>query len=192
VSKEQNKIHIRRMKMKKSIIAIFAILSFIFSVSGITKAQNNNVPNPNNPNSFNNGRMMMKGAGWNHPTLLRNAINKKADFLKKLNLTDEQKEKIAALKIDFQKKMVDLRADLQKNKLDLKELRLKSDLNRDAVIAAVEKIDKSKDAISVATANHLLDIYQVLTPEQQKMVREHFFSQMDGRRQGRMMMRRQM
>ena len=178
--------------MKKSIIALFVILSFIFSVSGITKAQNNNAPNLKNPKPFNNGGMMMKGSGWNHQTYFHNGMKNRIDFLKKLNLTDEQKEKIAALKIDFQKKMVDLRADLQKNKLDLKELRLKGNLNRDAVISAVEKINKSKDAISVATANHMLDVYQVLTPEQQKTVREHFFSQMDGRHQGRMMMRRQM
>ena len=90
------------------------------------------------------------------------------EMMKKLNLTDQQKDKIADLRISFQKNMVDLRADLKKNRLDLQDLKVKGDLNRDAVIAAVEKINKSRDAISLAVANHLLDVYQVLTPEQQK------------------------
>lgn len=91
------------------------------------------------------------------------------DLLKKLNLTDQQKQKIEDLKISFQKKMVDLRADMQKSKLDLKELRVKGNLNRNDVIATVEKINKSRDGIALAVANHLMDVYEVLTPEQQKI-----------------------
>ncbi len=91
------------------------------------------------------------------------------DMLKKLNLTDQQKQKIADLRIDFQKKMVDLKAGLQKSKLDLKELRIKGNLNRNDVIASVEKINKNRDDIALAVANHLMDVYEVLTPEQQKI-----------------------
>ncbi len=97
----------------------------------------------------------------------------RAEMLKKLNLTEGQKEKIASLKIDFQKKMVDLRADLQKNKLDLKDLRVKGNFNRNDVISSVENINKSKNAIALAVANHLLDVYEVLTPEQQKIWQEN-------------------
>ncbi len=96
----------------------------------------------------------------------------KAGLLKKLNLTDQQKEKIRSLRFDFQKKMIDLKADLQKSRLDLKELRQANSLSRNDVIAAVEKINKSRDAISLAVANHLMDVYEVLTPEQQKIWKE--------------------
>lgn len=93
----------------------------------------------------------------------------RTEMFKKLNLTEQQKQKIADMRIQFQKKMVDLKADLQKSKLDLKELKVKGDFNRKDVINAVEQINKNKDAISLAVANHMLDVYEVLTPEQQKI-----------------------
>ncbi len=94
------------------------------------------------------------------------------NLMKKLNLTDQQKAKIADLRVDFQKKMIDLKADLQKSRLDLKSLKMKDNLDRSDVTAAVERINKNTDAISLAVANHLMDVYQILTPEQQKIARQ--------------------
>ncbi len=154
--------------MKKSIIALFVISIFILSTTGFAQAP---------------GRMAQaSGHQWMKKAWVKKGMNRKADFLKKLKLTDQQKEKIANLKIDFQKKMVDLKADLQKDKLDLKELRIKGNFNRNDVIAAVEKINKSRDAMTVAMANHMLDIYEVLTPDQQKIAQKHFFNRMNERR----------
>ena len=95
-------------------------------------------------------------------------------FLTQLNLTDAQKDKINTLRDTHQKKMIDLRADLQKDQLTLKELRTRDNLTRDEVIAAVEKINKDKDAISLAMANHLYDVREILTPEQRKLIKDKF------------------
>lgn len=145
MSKDQNLIYEGDKKMKKSVLAIIVVLTFFATC--LVNAQ----PMPMKNKRPAQGMMMHR-----------------MELMKKLNLTDQQKAKIADLRISFQKSMVDLRADLKKNKLDLQELKVKSDFNRDDVIAAVEKINKSRDAISLAVANHLLDVYQILTPEQQK------------------------
>ncbi len=97
-------------------------------------------------------------------------------LLEKLKLTQGQKDKIADLRISFQKNMIDLRADLAKDKLAVKELRLKDNINRSDVLDAVGKINKDRDAIALATANHMLDVYGVLTPEQQKIAKDAAFN----------------
>ena len=146
--------------MKRSVVSIAIAVTLMLVSSGFLFAQNT---------------MPMQGSQMQHQRFdrMRMMGAHRADMLKKLNLTDQQKQKIADLKITFQKKMVDLKADLQKSKLDLKELKIKGDFNRNDVIAAVEQINKNKNAISIAVANHMLDVYEILTPEQQKIWQEN-------------------
>ena len=100
----------------------------------------------------------------------------------KLNLTDAQKDQIAKLRTDFQTKMVDLKANLQKDQIALKALRNKDDVTRDEVITSVEAVNKSKNAISLAWANHLMDIRDILTPDQRKIAKEHLSGMLMGMR----------
>ncbi len=137
--------------MKKTIWSFALGLSFMLLFVAFTNAQPMRMGGKQRPNG-----MMMR----------------KMDLMKKLNLTDQQKAKIADLRIGFQKQMIDLRADLQKSRLDLKALRLKDNLSRAEVTAAVEKVNKNRDAITLAVANHMMDVYQILTPDQQKIARE--------------------
>jgi Spy/CpxP family protein refolding chaperone len=141
--------------MKKSIISIFAIVGLTIFISGLGYSQQMNRQKNIRPM-----RQKMERTG-------------KMDLMKKLNLTDQQKQKFADMRITFKKKMVDLKADLQKNKIDLKALRVNGNFNRSDIIAAVKKVNQSKDAISLAVANHMVDMYEVLTPEQQKIWKEN-------------------
>ncbi len=142
--------------MKK--LSVIAII--VFAITAFLSAQPNGMK----------GRMGMKQG-------MKNAHN---FLLEKLKLTPEQKDKIAALKISFQSNMIDLRASLAKDKLALKELRIKSDFTRNDVLNEVEKMNKDRDAISVAFANHMLDIYALLTPEQQKIAKDAAFNNWGG------------
>lgn len=111
------------------------------------------------------GQMMMKkGMGGGFQMLMA-----------KLKLTPEQKEKIGGIRIAFQKSMIDLKANLAKDKLGLKELRLKDEINRNDVLDVVGTINKDRDAISLAVANHMMDVYDVLTPDQRKIAKEAIF-----------------
>ena len=141
--------------MKKSIVSIILVFSFTILLTGFSYSQQMNWQNNN------------------HQMRQKIGMTGRFNLMKKLNLTEQQKQKFADLRIAFEKKMVDLRADLKKNKLDLQALRVNGNFNRNDVIAAVEKINKSKDAISIAVANHLLDMYEVLTPDQQKIWKEN-------------------
>jgi Spy/CpxP family protein refolding chaperone len=94
----------------------------------------------------------------------------------KLNLTETQKSKIQEIRFKQQSQMIDLRANLEKEKLALKELIAKGDISRDAVVAEVNKLNAAKDKIAVARTNGLLNVYDVLTPEQRKMVKDKILS----------------
>jgi Spy/CpxP family protein refolding chaperone len=100
----------------------------------------------------------------------------KARLIEKLNLTDEQKSKIEDLRITHQEKMIDLKANLEKKILALKELRVKGNIDRNSVIAAVKDINQAKDEIALARANNIMDIYETLTPDQQKILRDNLGS----------------
>jgi Spy/CpxP family protein refolding chaperone len=97
----------------------------------------------------------------------------KGQLLDKLNLTDEQKSKIAELRISHQKEMVDLKADLEKKLLSLKELRLKDNIDRNSVLATVNDINQARNKIAIARANNIMDMYELLTPDQQKTLKEN-------------------
>jgi Spy/CpxP family protein refolding chaperone len=142
--------------MKTLFVSFIAVILLTFCSAGITNAQQGENEKEHKPGKEMKGMMQHKD-----------------DLMKKLKLTDQQKEKIRDLRTTFQKNLIDLRADLKKNVVDLKALKSKDNLNRDDLIAAVTKVNNSKNAISLAVANHLFDLYQVLTPEQQKIWKEN-------------------
>jgi Spy/CpxP family protein refolding chaperone len=142
--------------MKTLFVSMLSVILLTFCLVGVNSAQQKG------PEKLNEGGRGMRGM-----------MQHRNEMIKKLNLTDEQKDKIKDLRTTFQKNMVDLRSDLEKSRIDLKVMRSKDNLNRDDVIAAVDKMNKSRDAISLAVANHLFDIYKVLTPEQQKILKEN-------------------
>ncbi len=92
----------------------------------------------------------------------------------RLNLTETQKTKIQDLGFKYKGSMIDMRADMAKAMLALKEDRSKDEISRDAIISDVTKINTVRDQIALARANHLMDIYSVLTPAQRKIAKEMF------------------
>ena len=92
----------------------------------------------------------------------------KGMMLEKLNLTDEQKAAVEKLKLKHQGEMIDLKANLEKKKLALKELTSNGNYSRDDFVNAVKAISTAKSNIAISMANHRMDIYELLTPEQKK------------------------
>ncbi|HZW38709.1 MAG TPA: Spy/CpxP family protein refolding chaperone [Ignavibacteriaceae bacterium] len=85
-----------------------------------------------------------------------------------LNLTNEQQEKINSLKSKHQNEMIDLRAELEKERVKGKELQT-DNINRKDFLSHVEKMNSIRNKISTARAEHRMDVYELLTPEQKKM-----------------------
>ena len=86
----------------------------------------------------------------------------------RLNLTDEQMDKIEALKLSHRKEMIDLRASLEKKEVELAELKNTLNFSRDAYMNKINEIIAAKDKIEIARANHQMDVYQLLTDQQKK------------------------
>jgi len=87
-------------------------------------------------------------------------------MLEKLNLTDDQQDKIEQLRLKNQEEMIDLRADLQKKRLAVEQLRQKGDYSRSNYLDLVNDLNASRDKIAVARANHRMDVYELLTDQQ--------------------------
>ena len=138
--------------MKTSVFAIIAFFLFATMFIGESNAQGRM------------GKRQGMGMGQNFGTKMFTA----------LNLTDAQKDKISSLRETHQKAMIDLKAQMQKDMLTLKDLRSKEDVSRNDVIAAVEKLNKSRDAMAIERANHMMDVRAVFTPEQIKLLKDKF------------------
>ena len=86
----------------------------------------------------------------------------------KLNLSDEQKDKIETLKFNHQKEMIDLRANLEQKEVELAELKNTLNFSRDAFLNKINEISTAKNKIEIARANHQMDVYQILNDQQKK------------------------
>jgi len=86
----------------------------------------------------------------------------------RLNLTDEQMDKIEALKLSHRKEMIDLRANLEKKEVELAELKNTLNFSRDSYMNKINEIIAAKNKIEIARANHQMDVYQLLTDQQKK------------------------
>lgn len=94
-------------------------------------------------------------------------------LLEQLNLTDAQINKIEDLRFNHQKEMIDLRAELQLKMLEMKKLKSSDDLSRNKIINLTKEINEIRNKISLARANHQMDIYEVLDNTQKKIWNEN-------------------
>jgi hypothetical protein len=104
----------------------------------------------------------------------------------KLNLTEEQQEKVDALKFDHQKEMIDLKANLEKKEIEMAELKNKGNYTRGEFLNKVNEIISARNEIALSLANHQMDVYQLLD-ENQKKEWNKFSGEFGERRQKRIM-----
>ena len=86
----------------------------------------------------------------------------------RLNLTEDQMDKIEALKLTHRKEMIDLRANLEKKEVELEQLKNTLNFSRDEYMNKINEIIAAKNKIQIAKANHQMDVYQLLTDQQKK------------------------
>jgi hypothetical protein len=104
----------------------------------------------------------------------------------KLNLTDEQQEKVDALKFDHQKEMIELKANLEKREVEMAELKNKINYTREEFLNKVNEIISARNSIAISLANHQMDVYQLLD-ENQKKEWNKFSGEFGEKRQRRIM-----
>lgn len=104
----------------------------------------------------------------------------------KLNLTEDQQEKVDVLKFDHQKKMIDLKANLEMKEIEMAELKNKGNYTREEFLSKTNEIISARNQIALSLANHQMDVYQILD-ETQKKEWNKFSGEFGERRQKRIM-----
>ncbi len=98
----------------------------------------------------------------------------KGHMMEKLNLTDEQKQKIAYLKIEVQKKTLDLKNTINKNKLDLKKLMMADDLDKSKITSIIQENTELQGKIKKLHIENWFKIYGLLDKSQKQIFKKSF------------------
>ncbi|HUN54737.1 MAG TPA: Spy/CpxP family protein refolding chaperone [Smithella sp.] len=94
---------------------------------------------------------------------------------KKLNLTDEQKAKIEAIRSAAEKDIRPLREKLFDKSVELRRLWLQTNPDKDKITAAQKEARKLRDQIGDIITVKRLEVRKVLTPEQnEKLANSHW------------------
>ncbi|UCE08207.1 MAG: periplasmic heavy metal sensor, partial [bacterium] len=88
---------------------------------------------------------------------------------KGLNLTDEQKSKIADLRLAHQKEILPLQTELQGKMAELSLLKTEDKADLKKIDQLIEQAEKTRTKIQKAKVRHQLEVRKILTPEQQKI-----------------------
>lgn len=118
----------------------------------------------------------------------RTGLSRRA--LDKIELTDDQREKIKALRSAYARDMIRLRADTRLARVDLRELMNETspDVSRVKELAAA--VSRAQGSVFERDAVFRAEFKNLLTPEQQETLRESFRDRRDGRRDSGMRWRR--
>ncbi len=109
-----------------------------------------------------------------------------------LNLTDQQKDQMKKLRLDFERNQTDIHAKIKMARLDLKELFLKESLDRTAIEKRIKAVSDLQHQAKLSHIGHWFAVNEILTPEQQNIWKEHVgerAGRMDGDFRGRRHMR---
>lgn len=94
-------------------------------------------------------------------------------LFERLDLSDQQKVQMRKLRVENQKDMTELHAKIQIARLDLKELFAADKLDRGAIEKKISAISDLQHAAKIKMLDHLFAANALLSPEQQKIWKEH-------------------
>lgn len=98
-----------------------------------------------------------------------NRNNCRMNVKEKLNLTDEQQDKIEVLRLSHQEKMIKYRADLDLKQLEIKKLKSSDNISRSEMIRIEKEINVIKNEMSLERVNHQMNVYENLDANQRKI-----------------------
>ncbi len=90
-----------------------------------------------------------------------------------LNLTRDQKERLADIHDRQAREGIRMRADLAVARLDLRKLLRADPPSQSAIDAQIDRIARTRAELAKARVASLLEMRSVLTPEQREIVRDH-------------------
>ena len=106
--------------------------------------------------------------------------NPEAMMMEHLKLTDQQKTDLHKLRADMERSMVKTQSAIHLARIDLRQLAAADKLDRGAIEKKVKEISELQQQAKSALIDHLFAVYAMLTPEQQKMFKEHMAQRLEG------------
>ncbi|MEO0081038.1 MAG: Spy/CpxP family protein refolding chaperone [candidate division WOR-3 bacterium] len=89
-----------------------------------------------------------------------------------LDLSPEQHEKLDKLQMSFLKETMPLGTDIRIKEMELAALWRADKLDTKSIVAKVKEIAEVRTRLEVARVMHQIDVYNILTPDQQSKVRK--------------------
>ena len=119
------------------------------------------------------------GAGYCDPGCTMHGMGKAGYGL---DLTEEQMDKLHALKIEHEKKMIDLKAEMKKLELGMKEEMMKDSPSKNDMMKHVDKMMELKGKAKRAKLEMIFDAKKIMPDDKWKMfVRHHMMKEKYGR-----------
>ena len=96
----------------------------------------------------------------------------RGEMAKTLKLTDDQKNKIDALTDKQRRASIQARADLELAQMDMAKLMRADNPDRSAIEAQIDKMSNQRAQMRKAQVRTMLDVRDVLTPQQRQLLKD--------------------
>jgi Spy/CpxP family protein refolding chaperone len=126
--------------------------------------------------------LMAPEMGGRHARRMRHVLHGRAGAWSQLDLSDAQREKLSQIREAQQRKAIQARADMKLAGLDLHKLMRAEKPNLAAINSQIDKISSMRASLRKSQVAAMLEARNLLTPEQQKQLRESRFSSRRGGR----------
>ena len=130
------------------------------------------------------------GAGWKGGSEGRGM---RQEMKAKLNLTEQQETQMQTLRFDLEKKQTTLQSKIKLLRIDMKELLAGENPEKNAIAKKMKEVSDLQLQEKMNVLDHMFAAKAILTPEQQKIWKQHMKQmgpEMKQRMMGRMMERR--
>lgn len=107
-----------------------------------------------------------------------------AEFREKLNLTDAQKSRLADIRDRQERASIPVQGDLRIASLDLRKLMRAEKPDQRAIDAQIDRVASLRATLHKGRVASMLEAREVLTPAQQKLMKEHRGGMMGHMRDG--------
>jgi Spy/CpxP family protein refolding chaperone len=113
------------------------------------------------------------GTGWG-------PRHERGEFLKTLNLTEQQQTQIAKLRLDMEKKQVAAQSKIRLARIELRELMQADAPDKAVVEKKLKEVSDAQHQMKQTMLDHLFAVRALLTSEQQKLWKQHMANRMMG------------
>lgn len=162
-----------RTRTMFAIAVMLALGIGLAGTAGTTRAQGPAAPPGAGWQAPDRGPMAPDRAGMRGPGMRRGASREhRMEMMRELDLSKEQREKMADLHEKHERAAIRMRADLQTARLDLRRMMRAEKSDRMAINRQIDRMAQLRADMQKARVGMMLDMRGLLTPEQRERAHE--------------------